>query len=83
MRNKPISWTVLGRVIGTATDWDQADTYVLQLYNFVPAVGVDLPDGCVTIGLESGKVESFDDKGRVIASKDLIDAVKHLPVVRL
>ena len=74
--SKQIEWTVLGRIIGTATGWDQADTFVMNLYGFVPAPDVPLDSSeCVFIDFEHGKIEAYDDFGQAIWSKDLIEAL--------
>lgn len=74
-------WTVLGRMIGTATGWDQADTFVIALYDFQPAKGVALPAGILTIDFANGTAETFDDNGVVLVSKDIVAAVAHMPIV--
>lgn len=70
-----LPWTVLGREIGTATGWDQADTFVMQLYDFQPAENVDLPAGTLCINFESGVAETYDDDGKVLISKDIVLAL--------
>lgn len=35
MSKKRIEWTVLGRKVGTATGWDQADTFCMSLYDLM------------------------------------------------
>jgi hypothetical protein len=68
-------------MIGTATGWDQADTFVIQLYDFVPAENTDLPwTDCLSIDFESGKAETYDDEGKPLLSRDLLSSIKHLPV---
>jgi hypothetical protein len=74
-KEKRVDWTVLGRVIGTATGWDQVDTFVMMLYDFEPAVDVDLPTGDINIDFENGVVETFDDAGKVTSSKDIVLAL--------
>jgi hypothetical protein len=76
-------WVILGRVIGTATGWEyvplgpfQANTFVMQLYDFEPADGVRLPaDGCITFDFEKGLAETFDDAGRLKQSFDIISSL--------
>lgn len=75
MSEERLPWNLLGREIGTATGWDQADTFIVQLYDFVPASGVDLPEGTLTIDFESGDAMTHDDEGNVTASKDLVSAL--------
>lgn len=73
--DKRVDWTVLGRVIGTATGWDQADTFVMMLYEFEPADDVDLLAGDINIDFEKGVVEAFDDEGNVTSTKDIVLAL--------
>lgn len=77
-----LDWIVLGRLIGTATGWDQADTFVIMLYDFEPveALALDLPSGGVNIDFESGKLETYDEHGDTLVSVDLVSAIAHLPV---
>ena len=74
-KTKRLPWTLLGRDIGTATGWDQADTFVMQLYDFKPAHGIDLPSGTISVNFETGLVESYDEEGRTIEAKDIVAAV--------
>jgi hypothetical protein len=74
-KTKALPWTILGREIGTATGWDQADTFIMQLYDFMPAAGVDLPSGTISINFETGMVESWDDNGQIIKARDIVTAV--------
>lgn len=74
-KDQRLPWTVLGREIGTATGWDQADTFVMQLYDFKPADNVDLPSGTLCINFESGVAETYDDNGKVLISKDIVLAL--------
>ena len=70
-------WTVLGRVIGTATDWDQADTFSMQVYGLEPAGGIPIPPGDVVIDFEGGWLKWTDEAGDHRA--DLIEALQGLP----
>lgn len=74
-KEKRVDWTVLGRVIGTATGWDQCDTFVMMLYDFEPANDVDLPAGDINIDFENGVVETFNEEGKVVLSKDIVLAL--------
>jgi hypothetical protein len=78
-------WVVCGRAIGTATGWDQADAFAMQLYDLRPAEGLSIPPGDYTICFESGKIEGGWDaaSGEATISIDLIDAIKDLPVSRI
>lgn len=71
-----IEWNVLGRIIGTASGWDQADTFVINLYDFEPAKEVPLdPSECIFIDFESGKVEAYGESGEPIWTKDLMESL--------
>jgi hypothetical protein len=72
--------TILGRTVGEATGWDQADTMSFIYYGFVPNAGVKLPAGDMCVDYESGVYSFYDeDTGEnVIATGDLLDAIKHL-----
>lgn len=74
-KNERLPWTVLGREIGTASGWDQADTFVMQLYDFEPAASVDLPPGTLCINFETGLAETYDEDGKVLISKDIVLAL--------
>jgi hypothetical protein len=65
-------WKILGRIIGTATGWDQGDTFAMNLYNFIPADGIALPPGEPFIDFETGKVEYFDSEGNITQSFDIV-----------
>jgi hypothetical protein len=68
-----IEWTVLGRVVGTGTGWDLADTFAMQVYDFEPAVGIDLPASeFMLFDFEKGVAETFDEDGKVTSSSDLV-----------
>jgi hypothetical protein len=75
-----VSWTVCGRIIGKATGWDQVDEWVLQLYNFRPGPGYNGPVGeFVSIDFEKGLIKTHDEMGEIVASTDLINAVRNCP----
>ncbi len=75
-----INWTVLGRAIGTASGWDQSDTFIMMLYDFEPAPGIDLPAGTLCIDFEHGWAETYDDVGEVLTSHDVVAALAGLPI---
>lgn len=82
MSRERTEWTILGRKIGTATGWDQADTLIMQVYDFEPSEGVDLPTSdCIMFDFEHGTAETYDDAGNTLVSKDLVAALAGLPVV--
>jgi hypothetical protein len=70
-------WAILGRVIGTASGWNQGDTFALNLYDFEPAPDVPLPKGTPFICFESGKVEYWSEQEpfEVVQSFDLLDVL--------
>lgn len=78
--SKTQMWTICGRKIGTATDWDQADTMVFQLYGFKPGDHYKGPIGdCISLDFERGLIEVYDDDGEVIEKRDLIESIKDCP----
>ncbi len=72
-------WIILGRVIGTATGWDQSDTFSIMLYDFHPADNVSIAGGDVLIEFEKGLWEVYDGNGTVIRQGDLIEALRNAP----
>jgi len=75
-KTERLSWIVCGRQIGSASGWDQADTFVIQLYDFEPGEGYVGPSGdCVAIDFENVTIETFDNAGERVISVDLIDAI--------
>lgn len=73
-------WVVCGREIGSASGWDQWDTFVIQLYNLVPHGAYAGPvSDCVSIDFERGLIETRDDEGVVTGSADLLDAISACP----
>jgi hypothetical protein len=73
---------ILGREIGTYTGWDQADTFTIQVYDFVPAAGVNIPDcECVTFSLETGLGTWYNgDDGTIENKFDIIKVIGQLPL---
>src|SRR5580692_4756337 len=78
-----MDWIVCGRKIGTASGWDQSDTFCCTLFEFIPADGVALPEGDISIHFESGAVETYGEDGEPTISIDLIGAIGHLPITPL
>lgn len=77
-------WVICGRLIGQASGWDQADTWVLQLYDFVPHTDYRGPaSDCVCFNFENGTIETFDDSGETLARSDLMDALANLPRMQI
>ncbi len=77
-KDEPLEWIVMGRVIGTATGWDQSSDWDMQLYNFVPATTCPtLIAGDPCIMFEQGRICYYDDQGQETLTLDLIDATMH------
>ena len=76
-----IKVTILGRVIGTASGWDEVGDQCLSFYDFAPAKNVDLQKcSSISVSFDSGVIEGYDDKGEsVIFSKDAVDIIKSIP----
>ncbi len=84
MSKEPSAWTICGRAIGTASGWDQADAFIIQLYDLVPHPAYTGPHAdCVFFNFERGLIETHDNEGNVSASVDLIDAIRACPVDRI
>jgi len=78
------NWEVMGRVVGTASGWDQADTFEMVLYDFVPLEGLPLPRGdFVNFNFETGLVSKYDDTGKPTDVVDFVEAVAHLENLNL
>lgn len=69
---------VLGRVIGTATGWDQHDSSVFEYYGFQPVPEVNIPHGGICIDFDNGLLTMSDDES-VEASRDLLPIIANLP----
>lgn len=66
-------WPILGRNVGTATGWDQQDTFVITIYEFEPnSKYPKLLKGDVTVDFEKGTMELYDDNGDITNSVDLV-----------
>jgi hypothetical protein len=69
----------MGRVVGTGTGWDQADTFVMQIYDFEPAAKANLPKtDCLTINFEDGTAETYTEEGLVMFTADLVTVLAGL-----
>jgi hypothetical protein len=76
MADERTEFTVLGRLIGTATDWDSDNGWSLMLYDFTPADGVDLPSGSISIDFEEGAIDGFESDGvTATTTRDIIDVL--------
>lgn len=70
---------ILGRNLGTYTDWDDLDTNVQSFSGLRPAAGFSWPYSDLVFNSETGRLEHYDEDGNVDHSVDAIDALKHLP----
>lgn len=78
-----LDWELMGRLIGTATGWDQHDTWIMMLYDFEPLEGLALPSGDVTFDFERGTATTYNDDGVATDVVDFLDAISHLGNVNL
>lgn len=78
MARDRVEWTVLGRVIGTATGWDTLDGSDIILYEFVPTPEIDLPSGDLGVLFEKGLFQTYDDEGKETFIRDMIATLRHL-----
>ena len=81
-KNTLTEWIVCGRMIGSASGWDQSETFMMTLYDFSPLAGYRGPSGDVLFKFENGTIEAFNEDGSIKESVDLIDAIRGLPVAR-
>ena len=59
-----IDVVILGRMIGTATGWDQSDDFSMIFYDFEPKDDVEIPTASsINIDFVSGKVEAYHETG--------------------
>jgi len=81
--DKPTDWIICGRNIGTATGWDQADTWIMQIYNLVPHPNYKGPvSECISIDFESGFLETYNESGDLIERCDLLSSIADCPIER-
>lgn len=83
MSDKRMDWTICGRKIGTATGWDQHDTFIIGLSDFVAGPGYKGPSGMITFNFERGYIETYDDNGELVDQADLITAIQDCPEDRI
>ncbi len=71
---------VLGRLLGTFTEWDHAEEREDIFDNFEPAEGVDL-GAChsLYINYETGQIAMQDAQGNVLATGDVALLCAALP----
>lgn len=83
MSNKRrIDWSVCGRPIGTATGWDQGDTFSMIVYDFIGNQAWKrqrLPEGDITLDFEAGTITTYKDDGAVWRKVDLVQALYYIP----
>ncbi len=80
MTKDPIKWCIAGRCIGTATGWDESDTYAMMIYNLVGGPGYTGPTGDVVASFEKGYITSYTDDGDIKEQVDMLEAIKDCPV---
>ncbi len=86
-KNERSEWTVLGRVVGTATGWDQIDDSIIILYGYEPSAAmsvhfpIDLTAKPLDLGVdfENGWLETYADDGEVVTKVDIFEALAALP----
>jgi len=74
--NNTMNVTIMGRLVGTATGWDQSGDTSMQFYDFEPAIGVSVPmdTNLITWDYLTGTVEFYNHDGTVVlATKDAIE----------
>lgn len=78
MDTKRVEFTVLGRVIGTATGWDELGGSDIILYDFLPSVETELPAGDLCVLFEKGIFEMHDDAGNLTFTSDIIGELRNV-----
>lgn len=71
---------IMGRLVGTADDFDDVDYLTTMFMGFEPIEGLDLPSGGIIFNFETGRIESYDERGVTTFSVDLLSTISHLPV---
>lgn len=73
-------YKVLGRVVGTATGWDEVgDPGDIILYDLVAnPMYPDLPSGDVAFMMGTGVLESYDEEGEVTFTGDIITVLTNV-----
>jgi len=79
MNEDRVEFTVLGRLLGTGTGWDDIGTNRMLLYDFESAKEYALPNGNLIIDFEDGSFEYYDEDGDILASFDILDIMKVIP----
>lgn len=71
---------ILGRMIGTHTGWDHVDTASFIFYDFEPVSefnGSLIAQGSIYVDYDLGKIEAYDDDGKVTYTIDIIEAIQN------
>lgn len=69
-----------GRLLGTASGWDQAGDHDVQFYDFQPAPAVKLiATSCLVIEFENGRISWRDDVRGEHNDQDLVTVLADLP----
>lgn len=69
-------FTVVGRLIGHGSGWDQVDDYEIVIYDFVPLPGIDLPECDLSVSFNNGHFSTYGATGNLIWQADIIDKLK-------
>jgi hypothetical protein len=76
--SKRIECTLLGRMIGTATGWDDSGEMDFVLYDFIPDPRVNIPPGDLSVEITKGLFSHYNDDGEVVWDQDIITTLKDL-----
>jgi hypothetical protein len=83
MASERVDVVVLGRKIGTETGWDVLDETMYVFYDFKPVEDLKhrFPEniGDLIVDYGSGMFKVCDNEGKVIWSRDMIEALKDFP----
>lgn len=75
-----LEYTILGRLVGTASGWDQFSDWGMSLYDFDPVPGVAIPScSSLYFDSETGLMEAYDDDDRSIWKADAVSVLKVVP----
>jgi len=69
---------VLGRLFGKASGYDIVDTFEVIYYGFVPAGGVDLPKGDLSVNFVTGRAAQYNNEGVRVFERDIVDILKNV-----
>lgn len=68
---------VIGIVLGTASGWDEVSDFLLTFYDFETDLP-GIPDGHLTVGLESGIFQVTDEDGEVLLEDTAFNIIKKI-----